>query len=280
MKRFTCNALTRSIALLAFGGLVGCTHNSNSGSSSSTGSTGTVPADAYMNITGNWQISATPTTGTAPFTSLSGFINQLAVDAVAQSTSAALLVKSTGCYADTASIPLSGNVEQASLSLTSFEVDGQVLTVHATSDLAGTSLTGTYSVAGGCADGASGTLSGTFYNLLNGTYKGTLASDSTKSLTLSTGQYAQGTGNGTFLVTGSATITGFSCFTTGTISAGSTNYVSGNSVVLSFPTNESSGSQLVLNGTFDVAASVITISSVQVTGGNCSGSYGNVMLSR
>ena len=221
---------------------------------------------------------ATATKGNVPFTGLSGFVNQLSVDATAQATSAAFLVTSTGCYASTPTIPLSGNIQQANLSLVSFENDGQVLTLNAATNVTGTTLSGTYSVAGGCGDGNTGTISGTRYAALNGTYQGTLANDPTKKLTLNLTQYVQGTGGGTFLITGSIAATGFSCFNTGSIPANGDGYVSGETAVLSFTTNDPGGAHLVLNGTFDVAASVLTVTSTQVTGGSCSGSYGSVSL--
>lgn len=269
--------------LLAAGG---CTHpsagsggsGSGSGSSSGSGGGGSSAPDPYANMTGNWQLQATPTSGTAPFTILSGYVSELAVNAPAHQTNAAFLVTSSGCFADTTTIPLSGNVQQPSVGLSSFNIEGQVLTLNLTKNEAATSLSGTYAVAGGCGDGETGTITGLKYAPLTGTYTGPLASDSTRTLTLNLSQYADGTGTGTFLVTGSASMKGFACFTSGSLGATGAGYVSGSTAVLTFNTNDPSGAQLALTGTFDTAAGTLTVNSIQVTAGSCSGSYGGASL--
>ena len=259
--------------------LGGCTHPSagSGNSGAGTGSGSDVP-DPYLNMSGNWEIQATATKGSAPFTTLSGYVNELAVNAVAHQTNVAFLVRSTGCLADTTTVPLSGNVQQPDIKLTSFEIEGQILTLAATKDEAATTLSGTYQVAGGCGDGESGTIMGLRYAPLTGTYKGTLANKTSQVLSLSLNQYADGTGTGTFLVTGSAAITGVPCFTSGTLGATGAGYVSGSTAVLTFTTSDPGGAQLALTGTFDTGATTLTINSTQVTSGSCAGSYGKAIL--
>ena len=256
----------------------GCTHPTSGSGSSGSGGGGSSAPDPYANMSGNWQLEATATSGSVPFNSLSGYVSELAVNATAHATQVAFLVTSNGCFADTKTVPLSGNVEEPNISLSSFSIEGQVLTLTATKNEAATSLSGTYSVAGGCGDGEAGTITGLRYAPLTGTYTGPLASDPAKTLTLNLSQYADGTGTGTFLVTGSASMTGFACFTSGTLGATGAGYVSGSMAVLTFNTNDPSGAQLALTGTFDTAASTLTVNSIQVTAGSCSGSYGNASL--
>ena len=256
----------------------GCAKSGSGGAGGSGSGSGSSAPDPYANMSGNWQIEATPTKGSAPFTTLSGYVDELAVNATAHQTNAAFLVKSTGCFADTTTIPLSGNVEQPNVSLSSFSIEGQILTLTATKNEAATTLSGTYQVAGGCGGGETGTITGQKYASLTGTYKGSLASSPGRSLSLNLSQFVDGTGTGTFLVTGSATATGFSCFTSGSLGATGAGYVSGSSAVLTFTTNDATGAQLVLTGTFDTGATTLTLNSVQVTSGSCAGSYGNATL--
>ncbi|WP_150133257.1 hypothetical protein [Granulicella sibirica] len=230
-----------------------------------------------MNMSGNWQLNATPTMGISPFSSLSGYVFEINVAAAAHQTTASFLVASTGCFSGAGAVQLLGNVEQPLVSLTSFEVNNQVLTVTAQKDEAGDTLSGTYSVKGGCADGDTGTLTGTRYNNLTGTYAGDTQNDATKGIGLSVTQ-AGGTGSGIFLMTGSATFSGFSCFTKGSLVAGGVSYISGSSTTLVLNTNEGKSSQVTLIGTIDKSADTLSLSSIQVTGGACAGSYGPAAL--
>ena len=260
--------------------VAGCAASTSSGSSGTTTTTPTAPAnDPYANMSGNWQISATPTVGSSPFTVLSGYVYEINVNAAAHQTTASLLVQSTGCFSNAGALQLIGNVEEPKVSLASFEINDQVVTLNAQKDEAGETLSGTYSIAGGCADGNTGTITGSRYTVLTGTYAGTAQSDATKGLSLSLTQ-AGGTGSGIFLMSGSAALTGFSCFSKGTLVGGGTSYVSGSSTTLVFTSNEASGSQITMVGSIDQAADTLSLSSIQVTGGACAGSYGSATLAK
>lgn len=266
------------VGALALFSVSGC--SSGSGSGSGSGGGGSTP-DPYANITGNWQFVATPTSGTAPFTSFSGTIFETAVDAASHSTTATFLPVSTGCYANAGVIPMKGQVEQPAVKLTSFEVLGQYLSITAQKNEAGSAMTGTYSVSGGCADGDKGTITGTFYKALTGTYQGPLASAAAKNIQLSLTQQVLGTSGGTFLLSGSGTFGGFSCFTKGNVSGAGDSYVTGNSAIIILKTDETgAGSTMTVNGTFDPAAATLSVSTIQVTGGSCAGTYGSASLAQ
>jgi hypothetical protein len=173
-------------------------------------------------------------------------------------------------------IPLEGTVQGTAVGLHSFSVNGQYVTITATKNTKATQLTGTYSVSGGCANGAAGNITGTRYAILNGAYAGTIAGGG-QSIQVNVAQNTQGTGSGNFFVSGSATFAGISCFTTGTMAAENGSII-GNTVVLNFATNDPNGAQAVLTGQIDPAADTLTLSSVDVTGGSCAGSLGGATL--
>jgi hypothetical protein len=265
------------LAVSVAAGLSGCSGNSG-GKPGGGGSTN--PGANYIYLTGNWEIQATSTAGTAPFTSLAGFINEQGQNpGVDDLTTAALQVQPSGCYVNATTVPLQGSTQGNDLSLLSFPVNGQTMTIKGTKDATATHFTGSYAIAGGCADGATGTLAGTQYAALSGTYSGAVTGDAAQTLQLSVTQFTQGTGDGVFLVSGSAVFSGFSCFTKGTL-ASEDGAVIGSAVKLTFATNDSGGAQAVLTGTIDSAADTLTLSSIAVTGGSCPGAIGAAVLTK
>ena len=271
-------SLTTVALTLSLAGLAGC--GGNVSIPVGGGPTGPTPAN-YMFLTGNWEIQATPTVGPTPFTALAGFINEQAQDpGTYDVTTGAFQATPSACYDSAITIPLQGATENTALKMGSFSVNGQYITLSATKDTTATHLTGTYSIAGGCAKGATGTLSGTRYAQLVGTYAGSINGTTpaqTMALTLS--QFVQGTGEGDFLISGNAVFTGSACFTKGTMAA-TAGSVLGSGVSLTFNTNDASGAQVVVNGTFDPGATTITATSVQVTGGSCATTYTGATLAK
>ena len=278
-KAFSGIPTVRSMVGLALlgcvAGLTGCGGNVSTPVGSSP-----PPAD-YNYLTGNWEFVVTGT-GTLPFTAMAGFINETSqtpgtfdpVTAVFQVT------PDTACYTGAPTVPLSGSVGLTTLKLTSFSVNGQTVRMTATKDSTATNLTGTFQASSGCVKNATGSFTGTRYSALTGTYAGSLsAATIPQTMSLNLTQMTQGTGDGTFLTFGSATFTGFSCFSQGTLLAPS-GIVLGSSVSLTFTTNDPSKAQLVLVGTMDQAADTLTLSSATVTGGSCSGSYGAAVLAK
>jgi hypothetical protein len=165
------------------------------------------------------------------------------------------------------------------VNLTSFSADGQTLTISATRNTAGNELTGTYTITGtGCATGDAGTIAGTLYEPLTGTYQGAVTgSTPTQYMQFALTQATQGDGNGLSFLSGFAALQGFSCFTGATLSS-TASYVLGSAVTLSLTANDPSLTPIVATGTFDAAADTITLSSINVTSGDCSGSLGPTTL--
>ncbi|WP_157178294.1 hypothetical protein [Terriglobus roseus] len=239
----------------------GCsTNGGGSGSGGGTGSTKT-----YPDSTGNWVVQATATSGTAPFTLLSGYINEQQTG-TSHPTTGTFLPASTGCYAAAANVPMNGVIQGVRLHLVSFGLDQQVLDISAAKDDTSTHFTGTYSVTGGCADGTAGTVAGTRYSALTGTYRGSLSADPATVVTLTLNQFALGTGEAKFLVSGFAVVAGQTCFTTGTLSTANGSVI-GNHVQMSFL--NSNGPKMDVTGEFDAEATTISVSGLLFTGAGC-----------
>jgi hypothetical protein len=269
-----CSCLSILLCGLVFGA-GGCAHNTSSGSTGGGGSSG----GPTISITGNWQFVATPTSGATPFSNLAGFLNESGDSPTASNfLTAALQAQSTTCYADSANVSLDGGVYGSHVGLTSFSNADQILTVSATMNAAGTGIAGTYSITGGCADGEQGSLAGTLYSPLMGSYGGAVMGNNlSQSIQLSLSQSAEGDGVGDSSVTGSATFQGFPCFSKGTINVPN-GYVLGSSANFTVSTNEAGGSQVVMTGTTNPSGDTLVLSSINVVGGNCSGSVGEATL--
>ncbi|WP_157478383.1 hypothetical protein [Granulicella tundricola] len=265
--------VARAVAGLAiFGASVALTGCTTSGFALNGGTT--TPPTGYAYLTGNWVFQTVPTAGSTPFSSLAGYVDEQSGNpGVNDLTTAALQAQQpSSCYLGASLIPLQGALQAAALGLRSFSVNAQFVTINATKDATATHLTGTYSIDGGCAGGAAGTITGTKYNVLTGTYAGSVTgSNPAQTLRLSLSQNTQGSGEGLFLESGSAVFNGFSCFSKGTLSAGAGTII-GNTVALTFTTDDPSGAKVILNGSVDSAADVLTISSGSITGGGCAGS--------
>jgi hypothetical protein len=239
-----------------------------------------IPAPATVSaidpiVTGNWQFSLTPSSGTALFPYLSGYLRE---DSAHNYVDAELTETSSGCFIGTNPISADGAIAGPALTLGSFSVNNQFLEMSGTVSDTGSAMTGTYSIEGGCAAGDSGTFTGTLYSQLTGTYVGSIdnsSSDETISLKLQ--QNSSGNGNGVLLVAGTATFGGISgCFTSGTIVAPA-GYISGSMTQLIF--TDTSGNQIQLNGTIDTAADTLTLSTITMISGSCAGtSYGTATL--
>ncbi len=236
-------------------------------------------ASLQSNLVGNWQFELSPTSGSLPFASLAGFLDQESSSTMPLPLTASLqIVTPSPCFSFAGLFPFHGQLSGSQVNLSSFSYDGQFMNVTTTEQENDSQLSGTYEVIGGCAGGSTGTIAATKYAPLNGTYAGAVTgSKPTISITLHLSQSPSARGDGTSPLSGSAEFTGIPCFTQGTlpVSGGS---ALGSSVELGFVTNDPAGSQAVLNGTFDPAAGTITLPSIRVVGGGCAGSFGAANL--
>ena len=236
------------------------------------------PPPGYAYLTGNWQIDASNSPGKPTFSALAGFIAESGNGSGTDTLTSVFQIEDPApCFAGQENLPMSGGVTGTAVSMDSFSDTGQMVHLKAAKDSTATQLTGTYVVGGGCSTGGSGTITGTRYAPLTGTYAGSVGDSSlAQTLSFSLTQASLANGGGYTPLSGTGTFAGFTCFTSGTLNPASS-YVLGRSVHLTV--NATDGENVTLTGTFDPAASAIAISSGQIAGGACSGSLGSSTLS-
>jgi hypothetical protein len=170
-------------------------------------------------------------------------------------------------------ISMTGTITSSGdLTLTSSPVQGaEVLTINGI--ISGNTLNGgTYSIAGGCADGDSGTVSGWAASPLGGTYKGSFLSKSglTIGTSVSITQASQPSSDGIYSASGNVTFSNSPCFSSGTFSPtdqGDPNqFIFGDFVQVEIETN--GAASVIFQGTVDPTGKTI-IGTYQVLGGLC-----------
>ena len=240
--------------------------------------TPTPPIPGYSYLTGNWQMTVSNATGHPSFSALAGFIDETTVKTgTSDATNAIFQLTPDSCFVGGTTLPLTGGVSAGTVSLRSFSDTGQFVTIQGTEDATATNFTGTFTIGGGCSNGASGTIVGVRFDALTGTYTGSFASATgAPAVALSVTQSAFADGKGFSPLSGNATFSGISCFSAATLASGSS--VIGSTVQLNITASD--GETVLLSGTMDPAASTVTITSGQISGGSCSGSLGSAMLTR
>lgn len=239
------------------------------------------PVDMSSYLTGNWQATVSSSTG-SPVSTFAGSVTETSSTSDAGQYTMALLQFQGPCFVASPLVPMQGNIKATALGLDSYTVNGQGVHIQATANATGTALTGTYSVQGGCANGATGNFSAARYAALTGTFAGQVAvagAPANKAvLTLSQGTDA--TGSGTFLLTGTLSLTGTGCSLNATAATSMANAVRGGQAALSLNATDGSGGVATISGTFDSAASIFTPAMFTVQGGSCAGSYAGSPLPR
>ena len=245
----------------------------------------------YSSITsGNWSLTATSTVTSGLVLSIGGSLTQSG-----NVVSGTVLVSSSvsSCPSLSAvAIPFTGTFSGDVLTLTSANVNGQFVRVNAIGS--GSSLTGTYSVVGGCADGDKGTIAASYLPPLTGTWTGTFTNPdgspvpvnpnnpreyATASLTLTQSATAI---DGSFPLSGTFNTNFVStCFVSGTIPGVGTTigtYVMGTSVVIT--AGGADGGEILYEGLLDEAplgsANVTLIEGRFASGTNCR--FGELLL--
>jgi len=119
---------------------------------------------AFAGITGNWQFSTTSTVPRMPPMRIAGSITQSG-----SAVSGAVHAAGSNCFDSLTTIGLTGTLTERDISLASTSAERQVITF--TGSVANDSLTGIYSISGGCADGDRGTVTGSKVRPINGTWR-------------------------------------------------------------------------------------------------------------
>ena len=259
-----------SLLSVALSGFAGC----GSGIHSLPGATTTPTPPGYVFMTGNWQMTVSNQTGHSTFSALAGFIDESSSGSgTSHNTNAVFQLVPGNCFVGETVLPLYGSVDTQAVSFRSFSDYGQFVTISGTKDATATHFTGTFSVGGGCSNGGGGTLTGTKFAPVNGTYTGSLSTTgAAQAVTLHLTQAPEGNGKGYSLLDGTASFSGVSCFAAAAVDQ-SGSFVSGSSIRITLLATD--GESILLNGSFDAAAESISISSGIISGGSCSGSVGS-----
>ena len=173
---------------------------------------------------GNWAVTATstaPKNVAGPTFVLGGNLTQNG-----NALSGTLSIVGSGCITPQ-TIAFTGKVDGKNITLTSATFDGIVITVKASG--AKDSLTGTYTVTGGCPD--QGTLTAGAVPSITGIWNGTIANgDTSTGISAALTQAATASQDGTFALTGTLTYTGSTCTAPATLVASS---IAGSDVTIS-----------------------------------------------
>jgi hypothetical protein len=226
---------------------------------------------ALRNVAGNWQFSMTSTIAGTPPLLLAGSINQSD-----RAVSSAMHLDGSNCFDPLTTVGLTGSLTDGnSVSLTSTSVDGQV--VAFSGNTTDTAFTGTYTIAGGCADADKGTVTGTKIPAITGTLNGTFTTSGNATFDV-VAQVTQGGASfaGTFGLTGTATFS-TPCFSSGTIKQGtfpSGSFIIGTSVALEIETDNGA---VAFRGTANQATGEIS-GFYTVQGGTCDDSGTAVLV--
>ncbi len=232
-------------------------------------------------LTGNWQGSVGSSTG-SPVTAFAGSVTETSSVSDAGQYTMALLQFQGPCFVASPLLPLQGNIKTGALGLDSYTVNGQTVHIQATANSTGTALTGSYSVQGGCANGATGNFSATRFAALTGAYNGTVAMAGAAGVkaVLTLTQGADPTGSGTFLLTGTVSLAGTGCSLNAAATSAMANAVHGSQAALTLNATDASGSVVTVSGTFDAGATVFTPAVFKVAAGGCAGTYTSTPLTR
>lgn len=233
----------------------------------------------FANLSGNWSVTVTSQSAPPPGLILGGSFSQKS-----GAISGIIRMLSYSCYNPIqTAFALSGSLTtNDNVNLTASAPDGGKISISGTTTTDGSSITGSYSISGGCADGDKGSVQATRIPPITGTYTGAFTSSNDGSQFQVSANLSQGTGSGKQFgevltgsteISGNAQITGSPCFTTATTDEGMVlgpffyaefTGPNGNIVVLGSVSND--GRQIK--------------AAYFVDGGNCAGDQGEGILSR
>ena len=217
--------------------LCGCGGGPGTSYSSPPSGPPSAPSPPGQGISGGWQLSTTSTVG-MPSLTIAGSINQSG-----SSITGAVHVAGGSCFDQQNTIGLTGTLTDGNISLTSESVDGQVFTFAGSITTKANfpdTLTGTFAVNGGCANGEQGNVTGFSVGSIAGNWGGiwTTAGGGTLNASAQLAQ-ASASSQGSFGLTGTITFDD-GCLKSGTIASGtfpSGSFILGTSVTLEIQTD-------------------------------------------
>ncbi len=251
------------VALLAVIVLAGCGSSGSSMSGSNSGGAGGSGGDVTVIVQGNWQITTTSQSG----------MNGGAGAVFQQNFQTGVLSGSAGnlqpACATTAT--LSGSI---SLNTVKFTLNESGQSVNFSGAVSGQTMSGTFNApSGGCTNGASGTWTASRIPLVTGTWNGSLspASGGQLPFQLAVPLTQDDGGN----VTGTATVTGSSCFTT--LALNTPNSIAGLMLVMEGQAGD--GVSVELPAKLNSSATSMEVN-YTVSGGSCDGQTGTGVLTK
>jgi len=254
--------------LVLLSGCGGGVRTSGPPSSPASGPTSAPPAQS-QNISGNWQFSTTSMVlpGIPPAT-IAGNLSQSD-----GSVNGAVHVDGWSCFDQGTTIGLTGTLTDSSVSLTSTSVDGQVITFSGNITIKANfpdTLTGTYAINGGCANGDQGNVTGYSVEAFNGSWYGNLTTAGGADIHWGTDQLGQvgPSSEGSFGLTGTFNFDG-ACFNSGKLTPGTyptPSFILGTSVALNIPTDNGT---IAFVGTAGPDEGGLIRGTYTVTGGSC-----------
>lgn len=223
---------------------------------------------------GNWYLQATSQAGSgvSQIPQIGGALWQ-----TGSIISGVLHVNDSGCFDWATDVPVSGTVNGDRVTLASDGANGEVVTINGSVTL--NLITGTYSIATGCANGDYGTVTAVLLSPATGNWTGVFPGNFASNTATAAFSQALPNADGYSPLSGSLTFSGAQCTLSGTL-ATEQSWILGN--IVQAVVNMSDGSVLALNGFItDVspAASQMTVN-FSVNGGNCSGQTGSVTFNR
>lgn len=221
-------------------------------------------------LSGNWAFTAKPSLA----------LNLGFTQGAYETVSAVARLNGSGCVPSNTDITLTGSVSGSNqMTLISEPFSGTVLTIKGAVAANSQSMTGvTWSFAGGnCGSLGAMAATATNYSPVNGTYNGTFRDSSGNAVAVSAflQQTSQPDQNGQFSLTGSATFPNNGCFVQQPTVTDSV--VTGSNLVMVY-SDPGSSAVLHAGGTFDSAATQLTIANWSITGGPCDGDSGTGSL--
>jgi hypothetical protein len=190
-----------------------------------------------------------------------------------QSVGGAVHVAGGSCFDQQNVIGLTGTLTDGNVSLTSASVDGQVITFAGSITIKANfpdTLTGTYAINGGCANGDQGNVTGYSVDAFNGSWYGNLTTAGGADIHWGTDQLGQvgPSSEGSFGLTGTFNFDG-ACFNSGKLTPGTyptPSFILGTSVALNIPTDNGT---IAFVGTAGPDEGGLIRGTYTVTGGSC-----------
>jgi hypothetical protein len=203
-----------------------------------------------------------------PSLTIAGSINQSG-----SSVTGTVHVAGGSCFDQQNTIGLTGTLTDGNISLASESANGQVITfagnIPNQPNFADT-LTGTYAINGGCANGDQGNVTGYIADAFNGVWYGNLTTAGGADIHWGTNQLGQlgPSSEGSFGLTGAFNFDG-ACFNAGNLTPGTyptPSFHLGTSVVLNIPTDNGN---IAFVGTAGPDQGGLIVGTYTVTGGSC-----------